>query len=29
MTETWLKKKPIRKSGAVPMYAQVAEILDT
>ncbi|MGB3875292.1 MAG: GntR family transcriptional regulator [Shinella zoogloeoides] len=28
MTETWLKKKPIRKSGAVPMYVQVAEILD-
>ncbi|MEA3537005.1 GntR family transcriptional regulator [Rhizobium sp. CC-YZS058] len=29
MNETWLKKKPIRKSGAVPMYVQVAEILDT
>ncbi len=28
MTETWLKKKPIRKNGAVPMYVQVAEILD-
>lgn len=28
MTETWLRKKPIRKSGAVPMYVQVAEILD-
>ncbi len=28
MSETWLKKKPIRKSGAVPMYMQVAEILD-
>lgn len=28
MNETWLKKKPIRKNGAVPMYVQVAEILD-
>ncbi|MDO9417933.1 GntR family transcriptional regulator [Pararhizobium sp.] len=27
MSDTW--KKPIRKSGAVPMYIQVAEILDT
>jgi GntR family transcriptional regulator len=27
VTENW--KKPIRKSGAVPMYIQVAEILDT
>lgn len=24
----WQKKKPIRKSGAAPMYVQVAEILD-
>lgn len=28
MTENWLKKKPIRKNGALPMYIQVAEILD-
>lgn len=28
MTEMWLRKKPIRKSGAAPMYVQVAEILD-
>ena len=28
MTEIRLNKKPIRKNGTVPMYAQVAEILD-
>jgi hypothetical protein len=25
---SWLKRKPIRKSGAVPRYMQVAEILE-
>jgi GntR family transcriptional regulator len=28
MPDTWLKKRPIRKNGALPMYVQVAEILD-
>lgn len=29
MTETRPKRKPIRKNGAMPMYMQVAEFLDT